>query len=111
MKEQNKVVAWGILGGSLVLWLLLRGQHPMVTPVLIGVTLVVLARELNLVRALRIPLYAGVALVAGNLLLEGLDDGLRIAISVLGIALVLLASYLGRRAGGDADSTGESADS
>ena len=97
MNDNKKLIAWGVLGVSLLIWLFFRDRHPMVTPVLLGLTVVVLLREIGPLRFACLPFYAGVLLLIGNIFIEPLDEAMRASLGLTGVALVLLAFFLGRR--------------
>ncbi len=95
MNERQKLIAWIILGLSLALWFFLREKDPMVTPVLLAVTVLVLLAELGRLRARRIPLYAGIVLLIANAFLN-VAAAIHATLALGSMVLFLLA-FLGGR--------------
>ena len=92
MTDKKKLIAWGILGLSLLLWVVFRHQHPMVTPVLLGATVLALLRELELFRGRRLPLYAGVAVMIANAFLP-VDQNAHLLLALLSMTLLALSYW------------------
>lgn len=106
MTARKKLIAWSILALSLLLWYFLRHQHEMVTPVLLGTTVLVLLRELDLFRGPRLPLYAGVAVMIANAFLP-VGRAIHLALACLSMGLLAVSFWARERAptGPDANDT------